>query len=243
MMSDVIKLCDKNFFIGYILPVLLFVTVNALIFVIYCPGLLLYMGLSEEQLQEVLSPQSLRLIITQFQNIWTFFIISLVLLSSSTLLLILNRELIRFLEGYYVLNRPFLKCIPPKRGQIKKFRHIIDEIKMVEYSASQEDNDRYMGLMKTLSKKFPYEEEHVLPTSFGNRIRAFEVYTNKVYGFDAIPIWPRITLILPDDAKKNLNSAKAQVDFAVNCIVLSTITLVIYFTLAFVNSKIIASFR
>jgi hypothetical protein len=72
---------------------------------------------------------------------------------------------------------------------------------------------------------YPKSRNEILPTAFGNAIRAFEVYSRARYGVDSIPAWSRIIAVVPDDKKDILNASKAQVDFAVNIIYLSIFAL------------------
>jgi hypothetical protein len=67
-----------------------------------------------------------------------------------------------------------------------------------------------------LLARYPTDEAHVLPTAFGNVLRAFEVYPREVYGADAIPVWLRLAAVVPKDHAAQVNGARAQVDCFVN---------------------------
>ena len=76
--------------------------------------------------------------------------------------------------------------------------------------------------------QFPDEEAWLLPTSFGNTIRAFEVYPRVMYGLDAIPGWLRILAVIPKDYRESVDNAKAQVDFWLNLWFLSILMIFEY---------------
>jgi hypothetical protein len=54
----------------------------------------------------------------------------------------------------------------------------------------------YDDLLIELVVQFPSEQRLILPTRFGNAIRAFEDYSRQVYGADGIPLWIHLKLIL-----------------------------------------------
>jgi len=61
----------------------------------------------------------------------------------------------------------------------------------------------------------------VLPTEFGNVVRACEAYSLQVYGVDCIPAWLRLSAVVPQSFQDTINSARAEVDFFVNLCLLS----------------------
>jgi len=198
------------------------------------------MGTSDAQVSLL---ANMKYIILWFQDVWTLFAVLLIIWLFSILLMISNRELIRILEGYYFLNSPYLEKLPPKCIQLYRFKRMngkTSELKEKKRfnNASPKEQKKYMKLRIELSKKYPFEEKQILPTSFGNSIKAFEVYPLKVYGFDAIPVWPRILFLLPDNVKDKLNASKACVDFAVNMTYLLSIIFIEYVVLAYINNDI-----
>jgi hypothetical protein len=64
--------------------------------------------------------------------------------------------------------------------------------------------------------KWPDKESFVLPTKFGNAMRAFEVYPRKLYGIDMIPGLQRLFMVLPEQASKEAQTARAVLDFWIN---------------------------
>jgi hypothetical protein len=83
-------------------------------------------------------------------------------------------------------------------------------------------------MKRTLRGKFP-AEQFLLPTQFGNRLRAFETYSYEVYGADAIPIWPRLSSVMPASCKTEIETARSQVNFFLNLSALSWLLAIISF--------------
>jgi hypothetical protein len=91
--------------------------------------------------------------------------------------------------------------------------------------------------MQVLAESFPDHEDFVLPTAFGNALRAFEVYPRVMYGLESIDGWPRILAILPKEYRELVDDAKAQVDWWVNLIVVSVFFLIEFWIVIFVRWK------
>ena len=75
----------------------------------------------------------------------------------------------------------------------------------------------------------PLRDEEILPTRFGNAIRAFETYPAEIYGADAISIWLRLSSVIPKEYMQQIQDTRSQVDFFVNCCLFSSITTLLAF--------------
>lgn len=141
------------------------------------------------------------------------------------LLLTLNRDIIRFLEGYGAIN-PFrlLALVYPIEKRIyRRLKERKCELDRIRDDASHHGSKLSPKLRAErrhvatqLAFRFPDSDEFLLPTSFGNIMRSFEVYPRVMYGLDAIPVWPRLYAVVPKDYREALDDAKALVDFWVN---------------------------
>lgn len=147
------------------------------------------------------------------------------------LLMAVNRPLLRTLQGYGKWHP--LKC--RRRGLSNEFNErmlpAIERQKEVDEARAQGHPDpelaeNHRERLQSAVTDFPDKPGDVLPTRFGNRMRAFEVYSRVVYGLDAIPAWPRLQAVLPAQIRERLDEAKAQVDFAVNLLVGATAALI-----------------
>ncbi len=78
----------------------------------------------------------------------------------------------------------------------------------------------------------PDKESLLLPFSFGNTLRAFEIYPRAMYGIDAIPAWCRLLGVIPTEFREQLDGAKSQMDFLLNVWALSHLLLLEYLIVA-----------
>ena len=112
----------------------------------------------------------------------------------------------------------------------------LEEAKRIDLAREQarpqpEPSLNFVERLKAAVSGFPHDEHLVLPTTIGNSIRAFEVYPRVVYGIDAIPAWPRLAMILPEQARAQINDSRAIFDFAANLLLTSSITTILYIAL------------
>lgn len=153
------------------------------------------------------------------------------------LLMALNRPLLRLLEGYgdwhplqfrkRNLRAEFEQQVAPT---LEKRREITEARSRGQPDPQLPEN--YAQRLRDAVTNFPDDIDYVLPTRFGNRMRAFEVYSRVIYGLDAIPAWPRLQAVLPTHFREMLDEAKAQLDFAINMLAGATVALVFYLVLS-----------
>lgn len=215
MFGELAKLFDRNFAVGYFLPFAVFLAATLNIAAEY--------GLSLK-------------IIHQLNDNLLIGTTTLGLLSwvGGICLLALNRSVIRFLEGYGDYNPLNLF----KFIEVRRFKKVKAEAERLheEYEASGSDFPPYK-LKKLIRyslervERFPDTEHWLLPTPFGNTIRAFEVYPRVMYGVEGIMGWVRLLTVIPGDYRELVDTAKAQVDFWVNLGLLSAVFLAEYVAL------------
>ncbi|HEY2474888.1 MAG TPA: hypothetical protein VGI19_08785, partial [Candidatus Cybelea sp.] len=70
---------------------------------------------------------------------------------------------------------------------------------------------------------YPPALDLILPTSFGNRLRAFEAYPLTMYGADSIALWLRLQTVLPQPMQQMIGAAQSSVNFFLNLSALSGI--------------------
>jgi hypothetical protein len=141
------------------------------------------------------------------------------------ILLVLNRALVRFLEGYGALEYVWLAVWL----QIRRFKRtaapaLATQKNLDRSLAAGKNPERPKGFVPRLKgavANFPDKEKWVLPTRFGNAYRAFESYPLVVYGMDAVVLWPRLMCVVPAPAQEQLRDARALLDFRVNMFWLS----------------------
>lgn len=78
-----------------------------------------------------------------------------------------------------------------------------------------------------LDCRYPRRYEDLLPTSFGNVIRAFELHSSHRWGLDAIAVQPRISALLSETEHEIEADARSEAAFFVNLSLLSILLAVV----------------
>jgi hypothetical protein len=222
MFGELPKLFDRNFVIGFFLPVAVSITFSILILNPYPFG---------SQVVDFLTKDLL-------VGTTTIGLLSWV---GGIVLLALNRDLYRLMEGYRAYNPLKLFGWMEKR----RYRNLVNELEQLDdefrecISSKTEfpvkSRTRRNELMRQLAEEFPDKEEYLLPTPFGNVLRSFEVYPRYMYGFEAIDGWGRLLAVIPKDYLELIDAARAQVDFWVNLGLVFILLQIEYIVLAFMT--------
>lgn len=194
MFSEFPKLFDRNFAIGYLIP--------SLVLLLGFTGLL-------SAFQIATLPRFL----TSTNPIISSAVIALFGWLVGILFMGANRDIIRILEGYGKLNllRAFL------RREKNKFNKLQERITGLENrDRNEKEEDELNQLFLDAVTNFPDQEKFVLPTPFGNTIRAFEVYPRLMYGVESIVMWSRLLTVVPPEYKSHIDDAKSHMDFWIN---------------------------
>lgn len=217
------KLFDRNFAIGYFLPAGLIVGLVALVLHAFhrLPSWLTF-------------DAAAKFIDAAVVAVGTWLL--------AVLLVAINRTLVRTLEGYTLEDWAppvfdFLKrrWISRYRGRAEpplRHQEPVDQAR-TEGRAPPPTPAGHAAALRKAVERFPDQQAHVLPTGFGNRYRAIEVYPRVVYGLDAIPAWSRLQAVLPKDFTERIAEALAQLNFCINLLLAGVVTLVLYGSLAF----------
>lgn len=213
MLSALPKLADKAFVVGFFLPVLLFSLAFLALFL------------------DVPSFSNIMRSISKTEDLEKLAYATLAVWLLSILLLMINHVQYRLLEGYvWPLNR-ISRLRARERDRFladkKRIDELTEEWKRIGDGFPPQQQRERDRLLRTFVRAFPSKEEHLLPTRFGNAIRAFEVYSSDVYGADSVPLWPRLATVISNELKGLLDDARAQVDFMVNICCLAAILAII----------------
>jgi hypothetical protein len=132
------------------------------------------------------------------------------------LLLGLNYPIYRLLEGYPLLERIdrwyAAWLARPMRGMRQRAYRRLCGVR----DSEDEDPDRRADAAWRLDRLFPSSETSVLPTRFGNAVRAFELHATNRWGLDAIGAWPRVELLMAESEAELQANAKSEVAFFIN---------------------------
>lgn len=203
MFGELPKLFDRNFAVGFFLPVAILITLSVII----------------------LGPYVFSVEVSEFLEINLLVgttVLGLLSWVGGIVLLAINHDLYRFMEGYGSYNPTRLFGWFEKRRyqNTVKEREKLDEEYLACIEAKQEfpakSRQKRNELIQRLAEEFPDREELLLPTPFGNALRSFETFPRVMYGIDSIPAWGRLLAVIPNDYFEMINGARAQVDFWVN---------------------------
>lgn len=209
MFSSLPKLVDKNFVLGFLLPVLLAAFAALLLLHESAPSRVLYKALADKADFSA----ALALIAVA---VWTV----------SVFLMLCNHTFYQCLEGYvgpFAVERWRKKLedeFVTQRNQLDTDYAAITAPNSTVSDAMRRD---YFLRFRSLAERFPHEPHLVLPTRFGNIIRAFETYPLQVYGIDSIPAWIRMAAVIPKEFAALIDDSRAEVNFFVNTVVLATL--------------------
>lgn len=219
MFGELPKLFDRNFAVGFFLPVATFITLSGWVLSQYGfgPGLSEYLSIDLIVGTTILGVAS-----------WV----------GGIILLAINRDLYRILEGYGTVN-PFRVFTPLEKGRYHRFVNQLAQLNDEGQSCMEagkefplESRTKRNKIMRLLAEEFPDQEQYILPTAFGNVLRSFEIYPRVMYGLDSIDTWGRLLSVIPKDYLELVDAAKAQVDFWVNLGLAIVLLLIEYEVLA-----------
>jgi hypothetical protein len=143
-----------------------------------------------------------------------------------------EQSLYRFLGGY-MFPKWFAKPLKRRlqRG-LREVNTLYDEWAQQRDKFPPDKIERYTILRQKLAKWTPTREDEVLPTSFGNAIRAIEVYPRDIYGADSTVIGFRLASVMPKAFAEQIQSVRSQIDFLVSCCFLSAVVSLLGFVRA-----------
>lgn len=213
MLDEVAKLFDRNFAIAYFLPAAGFVAATHFV----------------ASHLRVVQPVFILAKETLFENVALFLLMTLLV---AVMLSVLNRGVVRLLEGYW----PF---------RLKQYLNFVERWRyhklLQQEQRINEERDKYPAadlpehirqkrnsILRRKARRFPDKPHLILPTSFGNTFRAFETYPRAVYGIDAIPGWFRLLGVVPVEYRTLIDAARASIDLWVNFSFLAALTIVEY---------------
>jgi hypothetical protein len=209
MLSTIPKLADKAFIIGFLLPVIIF----------FAALLFLFADLA-------LVSDILKLLMSK-DNIEKIVYLSLVVWWLSIVMMLLNHFLYQVVEGYKWPISTFAQAWSHEMRRFERKRRRLKELQKEWKVAGDQFPDAFKcehdDLLIELGTQFPSEHRLILPTRFGNSIRAFEDYSRQVYGADSIPLWVHLNTVIPKEFQVSIEDARAQVSCLLNLFIFSLI--------------------
>jgi hypothetical protein len=214
-MKDITEKFGGNFFVAAFVPALGFVALGMVVFgPIFPTGLL-------KRFQNPFFGQE-----------WLTLLVLTVIIGFS--LSSLNTFIYKIFEGYMLLVR-----LPGVRQRMQRqASRLQDDIQLVRVKLADAENrgeseevvqgirdDLYYRLAE-YQQQFPRTNEAVLPTAFGNILRAAEDYPSERYSIDSVVLWPRFIHAMPAAYFDKVDQSNNGLGFLINCSTLSILTAV-----------------
>jgi len=131
-------------------------------------------------------------------------------------LLGLHRPILRLFEGYPALQSRIGLERPLVALQDRTYTRLARVKRDARPDADPEAQSRGIAAWRQLDRYFPDDRSRLLPTQFGNVLRAWEDYSYNRWGLDAIPFWARVEPLLSDQEQRLHDDARTDVAFFVN---------------------------
>jgi hypothetical protein len=158
----------------------------------------------------------------------------------------LNTFIYKTFEGYFLLHhfrflqrrqqkqaKRLQQSLTRKEKRLEKIEKRLEEAptnriirEKLKRSQSALQGECY-ALATQLDSKYPPSSAYILPTRFGNALRAAEGYSNSRYGIDGVPIWPRLVHVMPSTYYEKLELTNNGLAFLLNCATLSFVAAII----------------
>jgi len=124
----------------------------------------------------------------------------------------LNREIYRSAEGYWPWNSQ-TNLSGSERRRFNALRARIQLLEKAEDASAEGLPAKYdiglNNLLRQIVAEFPSREDLVLPTRFGNAVRAYEDYPRVMYGFESIQGWSRLEVMMSKEFRELLGGNRA----------------------------------
>lgn len=132
-------------------------------------------------------------------------------------------------EGYYLLTRFSYWRKRHQREAQKLKKQILTIQKLLTRAKAKKASTEILSslrrriyyLQSVYEQKYPHNIDAILPTRFGNILRAAETHANTRYGIDAVPMWPRLSHVIPESHMQRVQQSNNSLAFLVNCMVLA----------------------
>lgn len=132
----------------------------------------------------------------------------------------LTTPMLRLLEGYWPswlawLRRPLLVHLEQQAAaEDAAWQQLATDV-LDHPDTTTADQLAAFARLDQRRRRRPKAANRYLPTRIGNILRAAESWPADKYGLDAVAVWPRLWLLLPDSTRQELMAARAALDSAV----------------------------
>jgi hypothetical protein len=148
---------------------------------------------------------------------------ALVVVAASALIVQrLTTPFLRLFEGYWpgylhgLTVRRREHALRHKRADETAWRQLKRDTDGTEPTADQRAK---LARLENRRRRRPVRDSEMLPTRIGNILRAAETRPFHRYGLDAVIVWPRLWLVLPDASRQELTAARSSLDNSVAAVI------------------------
>lgn len=142
-----------------------------------------------------------------------------------------SRALYRLLEGYTL---PYLLARPMLRRQLRRMRALERQ------SFDRRVGHTRMAMAQEHLASYPSHKALVLPTRLGNALRALEKFGTDHYRLDSQSFYYELCAVVPGQSTRDLDQARAPVDFFVSFTGLLAILSLLSFVTGIANGSILS---
>ncbi len=147
----------------------------------------------------------------------------------------LNTFILKLFEGYVFFHRfPFMRRSHTRRANklIKQREALKKDIELLEQKKNKSIDEElslnafkteYYAIVATYDQLYPPPNAGIMPTKFGNILKASEAYSGTRYGMDAVQFWPRLLHVIPPSYRQTIDDARNELSFLVNMSALSVV--------------------
>ena len=161
----------------------------------------------------------------------------------------LNTYILKLFEGYVFWRRfPFMRAAHQRKANrlILRQEALKRRIEIVESYGAQTNRTKrvllrlrkqYYLVSADYDHSYPPSQDEILPTRFGNILKASESYPNTRYGIDGVEFWPRLIHVIPPEYQQSIDGTRNELSFLVNMSILAIVffllcILAIFYTFA-----------
>lgn len=150
----------------------------------------------------------------------------------------LNTYILKVFEGYVFFNRfvNLRDAYARKANKLINRRETLKKriavLKDRNYKTKRVErlldilNTKYYSVVSEYDQLYPPTTTKIMPTKFGNILKASEAYSGTRYGIDAVQFWPRLWHVIPPSYRQSIDETRNELSFLVN---MSTLSVFFYF--------------
>jgi hypothetical protein len=212
--GKIVGLFDREFFVGYLNPVLLF-------------GFQLFV------IGQLFQTDLLFGLVASLSELVTVVAVALVAVSLAVTLMIAGPLSLLLVQGYVLDEVTDGMALTTRhrdryRFRLKptvEFQERIDEARGAGKEVPKPPNPAlHRERMRDAVENYPENPDNFLPFMLGNVLRAGEVHPRVVYGLDAVGSWERLQPLLPEAMSAIVAGSRSQLMFFVNLFLLSLVS-------------------